>query len=362
MVVGSSGSVRRVMARPGKRRLDVRLSAPAVIALGASAVAALAIVAAAAPEPRALQAPTGIALFPLGDFSSAEAQAIAALIRRRYKVQAVVLPRIALPTSAYDASRRQYRAEDVEATVLKTPMRLPPGVTAGIALTNRDLYAPSLREAWAFAYRSPTRRLVINSTARLDPSFFGLHADHVIADSRLRKLIGRAVGGISYGRPRNDDPRSVLSRTLLSIDDLDFMTESFTPAPPSVAERRWLTGAGSICTRGSSAASAAGLGTPTTPADAIARLRKVLALEQRWFPPLERIAPAATERAPIRSLRSALNELVSIDRQAIAALSAHWSPADYRQWLRADGSLGNRAIWLTLGLGSRPCGQFIESI
>ena len=309
-----------------------------------------------------MQAPRGVGLSPLGDFPSAEAQALAALIRRRYKVPAVVLRRIALPTSAYDASRRQYRAEDLEATVLRTPTRLPPGVTAGIALTNRDLYAPSLGEAWAFAYRSPTSRLVINSTARLDPSFFGLHADHVIADSRLCKLTGRAVGVISYGRPLSADPRSVLSRSLLSLDDLDFMTESFAPAPPSVAERRWLSGVGHVCARGSSAVRAAGLGRATTPAEAIVRLRKVLALEQRWFPPLEHIAPAPTERARIRSLGSALNGLISIDRQAIAALSAQWSAADYRHWLLADGSQGNRAIWLALGLGSRPCGQFIESI
>jgi hypothetical protein len=267
-----------------------------------------------------------------------------------------------MPASSYDASRRQYRAEDVAAAIMRTPGRPPPGVTAIIGLTNRDLYAPSVGEAWAFAYRSPTVQLVVDSTARLDPSFFGLHADRVIAQSRLRKLIGRAVGFISYERPLSDNPRSLLSRTLLSMDDLDFMTESFAPAPPAAAERRWLGGVGSICTRGISAVRAAGLARPTTPAEAIARLKKVLALEQRWLPALEHIAPAPTERARIGSLRFTLDELIAIDRKAIAALSAHWSAADYQHWLVADGSAGNHAIWLALGLASRPCGQFIESI
>ena len=311
---------------------------------------------------RVLQAPTGIALVPLGDFPSAKARAVAAMIRRRHKVQVVVVSRVALPTSAYDASRRQYRAEELEAAIVRTPERLPPGVTARIALTDRDLYAPSLGEAWAFAYKSARFRLVINSTARLDPSFFGLHADQAIANSRLRKLTERAVGRISYGRPLIDDPRSVLSRWLLSMDDLDFMTERFAPAPIGIAEGQWLSGVGGICTRGMSAVRSAGLTTPSTPAEAIARLRKVLGLEQRWFPPLVQVLAAPTQLAEIRNLRSTLERLISVDRQAIAALSAHWSTADYRRWLIDDGSLGNRAIWLALGLGSEPCGQFIESI
>jgi predicted Zn-dependent protease len=340
------------------KRKILLLTAPIVVVAASVSFTA----ATATAEPRASQAPAGVALAPLGDFPSAKAQALAAMIKRRYKVQAVVVQRIALPTSAYDATRRQYRAEELEATIVRTPGQLPPGVTALIALTNRDLYAPSLGESWAFAYKSARLRLVINSTARLDPSFFGLHADKAMADSRLRKLIGRAVGRISYGRPLSDDPRSVLSRTLLSMDDLDFMTESFVPAPIGIAKGQWLSGVGLICTRGSSAVRSAGLATPSTPAEAIARLRKVLALERRWFPPLKHVAPAPADRPQISNLRSTLDALISVDRQAIAALSAHWSTADYRRWLVADGSLGTRAIWLSLGLGSKPCGQFVESI
>jgi predicted Zn-dependent protease len=275
----------------------------------------------------------------------------------------VIVPRVALPTSAYDASRRQYSAEELEAAIIRTPRRLPQGVTALIAMTDRDVWAPSLFEAWAFAYKSPRLRLVINSTARLDPRFFGLHADKAMADSRLRKLTERAVGVVSYGRPLIDNPRSVLSSRLLSMDDLDFMTERFAPAPIGIAEGQWLSGVGSICVRGSTAARSAGLArTPSTPAEAIARLRKVLALEQRWFPPLVQVLAAPTQLAQIRNLRSTLDRLISVDRQAIAALSAHWSTADYRGWLIDDGSLANHAIWLALGLGSEPCGQFLETV
>jgi len=76
----------------------------------------------------------------------------------------------------------------------------------------------------------------------------------------------------------------------------------------------------------------------------------------------QRLAPAPVNRARVEKLARQLDRLLVLDREAIAALSAHWSTADYRRWLLADGDGGNRAIWLALGLGSRPCGHFIESL
>src|SRR5436190_22923288 len=73
---------RRIGGHALKRKL-LLLTVPIVVVAASVSFAA----GIATAEPRVLQAPTGIALAPLGDFPSAKAEALAAMIRRRYKVQ-----------------------------------------------------------------------------------------------------------------------------------------------------------------------------------------------------------------------------------------------------------------------------------
>jgi predicted Zn-dependent protease len=303
----------------------------------------------------------GIALIPLTDFPAAETQAIAAMIQRRYSVMVVVLPPLNVPAGAYDPTRRQFRSEDVASAVLQQRSRLPVGVSAGIALTSRDLYTPSAGFAWAFAFRSPTKALYVISTARTDPKFFGLHSDPEIAESRLSKLIARAVGLISLERPYSDNPRSAVTKSLESMDDLDFMTNTFAPAS-SAAQRRWLAVTANLCARGANDVAAASLKRPTTRGEALRRLRTVIALEDRWFPRFKRPVAAPPDRFEATELKDVLDRLVELDRKALANLSSNWSDMSYRRFLVDDGSVGNRSISLALDLGSKPCGHFLEAI
>lgn len=47
--------------------------------------------------------------------------------------------------------------------------------------------------------------------------------------SRLRKMVAKNIGIMYFGMSASDNPRSVLFRNVLGVDDLDRMTEEFDP-------------------------------------------------------------------------------------------------------------------------------------
>lgn len=63
----------------------------------------------------------------------------------------------------------------------------------------------------------------------MDPVAYGQPPNEELLRSRLRKMVMKDIGIMYYGLPLSNDPRSVMYRNILGIDDLDRMTEHFAP-------------------------------------------------------------------------------------------------------------------------------------
>jgi hypothetical protein len=61
----------------------------------------------------------------------------------------------------------------------------------------------------------------------LNPVSFGQPADQALLDTRLRKVITKNIGILYFRLPQSNDPRSVLYKSILGIDDLDRVGEDF---------------------------------------------------------------------------------------------------------------------------------------
>ncbi len=83
----------------------------------------------------------------------------------------------------------------------------------------------------------------------MNPRFYGLPADGELLSSRLEKMVAKMIGVLAFRRHESSDPRSALYGSILGVDDLDFMTEQFTPRPYSAEKRAWLAAADPACNK-----------------------------------------------------------------------------------------------------------------
>jgi hypothetical protein len=63
----------------------------------------------------------------------------------------------------------------------------------------------------------------------MDPANLGTTPDEELLRSRLRKMMVKNIGIMCYGLPVSRDPKSVLYGNVLSLGDLDYMSEFFEP-------------------------------------------------------------------------------------------------------------------------------------
>ena len=111
--------------------------------------------------------------------------------------------------------------------------QLPAGASGArvIGITAFDMHMEAMRDRWLFTFslRSPDRRFAVVSFERMDPANLGEPADSELLRSRLRKMLAKNIGLMCYGLPASDNPRSVLYRNILGVDDPDRMGEDFDP-------------------------------------------------------------------------------------------------------------------------------------
>ena len=151
---------------------------------------------------------------------------------RAFDLKIEVLPAMLLDSPAIDERRGQAIADQLINTVRRRYARLARYADARvIGITPRDMFILSMQKRWSFAFslRGEDRRFAIVSYARMDPVAFGQPANEDLLRSRLRKMVLKNVGVLYYELPLSDDPRSVMYRNILGIDDLDRMTEQFAP-------------------------------------------------------------------------------------------------------------------------------------
>ena len=149
---------------------------------------------------------------------------LVAFYRARYGLLVDVLPTFDPTVTGTDTDRRQLVAERVIDALRLSYSELSRDENAVIiGLVSSDMYIASRPDwRWAFGLRDSGRFAVI-STAHMHELFF----DGDAFRSRVRKMLTRDIGVLYCGLPLNDDPSSVLYRSIDGVGDLDRAGEDF---------------------------------------------------------------------------------------------------------------------------------------
>ncbi len=184
------------------------------------------------PSPRTadLHGSGTIYFVPMDGFPADQLQQLASFYEGTYHVSISTLSPIAIPLDAWDESRHQLIAERViDAMKGAYPQLASDTHSILIGFTTSDMYIQSYDWRFAFGLRQQNHLAVVSSArmaiqAPLDPS--------EIAQTRLRKVVTKDIGLLYYHLAISDDPRSVLYGNILSLDDLDAVSEEFYPQSP----------------------------------------------------------------------------------------------------------------------------------
>jgi len=329
-------------------------------ALAVTSALALAIASGAAGEGSASVVANSTAqsrtvvFVPLGKFPSADANALARHLRSRLGVRTRVAGSTAIPRSMRDGARKQYVAQKL-ITLLSRPSTSRDVV---IGLTVEDMYSMSEGFRFVFSLRDPDGFAVV-SRARMDPR--ALVPDPALRMRRLQKMVMRNVGSLALGRSLSGNPRSVMYGSILSVDDLDYMTQEVRPAAPSRARRIWLAGANRVCKSATSREVALwSRSNLDTQEGFVAFLQENIELRERHRSELAAVPPAPEDRGMLRALQTRFKGAVAADRAALAKLEASWSQRGLGLWAVQRVRLSATMKASALELGSRACGRYFD--
>ena len=211
-----------------------------------------------------------VLLVPIGDVSPRLMGTIAQTMRKGLGVQVTVRRRVTVPASARDTKRHQLVSELLVQVLQKSVPEASDGRTAVIGITVDDMYPRNSGWRWAFAQRTGPTGVV--SAARMDPTIFGLEPNEGLLQRRIRKYALRYGAFLALDRSPTTNPRSVLSDSVLSVDDLDFMEVSLAPRPRTPVQETWARRAESACHEAGAARVPLLAAMPTAPAATAAEM------------------------------------------------------------------------------------------
>lgn len=346
----------------GKRPVGAHVMTRVALAVVPGLVA-LAVVAGAAGERSAwaatetTSASRPVLFVPLGAFPRSEATALARYVRGRLGLRTGVLGAAAIPRSAYDRARKQYVGERLIGLVGR-PASEPRAVMIG--LTVEDMYTKGDPFRFTFSIRSPQGFAVV-SRARMDPRVLGLNPDPGLRMRRLQKMVMKNVGALSLGLGLSGNPRSALFNSILSVDDLDYMTDEFRPAAPSGASRTWLARSNRACKAATSRERALiARSQLTTREELFAYMRESIALRDRSRSELAAVPASRGDRGDVKAMLASFKSAVDADRAALKKLEARWSDAAVEAWGLARARRGFALKADALELGSLGCGRYFD--
>lgn len=149
-------------------------------------------------------------------------------LRGKYAIDVQILPDMAIDSSAWDAKRRQFVAEQLYAQIKQHHADLAANPNAYlIGFTDGDMY--SVNNLWSstFTQRDHLRAAIISSDGMGDTSWQSTHLAAAAASERfrerMRRILLKDVAVLYWHLPLNDDPSSVLHDPLdpdLPADDI----------------------------------------------------------------------------------------------------------------------------------------------
>lgn len=291
---------------------------------------------------------------PLGKFPRGDANKLARHVRRELGVRTEVRSSVAIPRSMFDGTKKQYVAQKL-ITLLSRPAVSDAVV---IGLTVEDMYSATEAFRFTFSLRDPDGFAVV-SRARMDPR--ALFPDPALRMRRLQKMVLKNVGSLALGHPLSGNPRSVMFGSILSVDDLDYMTQEVRPAAPTGAKQRWLAGSNRVCKSATSREVALwNRSNLETQEGFVAFIRENIDLRERHRSELAAVPAAPEDRGSLRALQTRFKGAVAADRAALAKLEASWSQRGLGLWavqrIRWSATMKSGA----LELGSRACGRYFD--
>lgn len=162
---------------------------------------------------------------PLGPLTSPSPRELTIYYRQKLGLTIHILPSVPIEPVVLDRARRQVIGEELIALMKRRyPHLVEDSSVLLIGLTKYDMYIRGKDWRFAFAIRQEGR-YVVASTYRMDAVNFGEFPDPRLLASRLRKIITKQLGMYFYGLPQRKVRTSVLFGPILSLGDLDSISE-----------------------------------------------------------------------------------------------------------------------------------------
>jgi predicted Zn-dependent protease len=318
----------------------------------------LATVATGSAAPGATAGNRPVYLVPLGGFSGSTLQKLAEDVHAKLGLSVSVRPGFALPRSAFDRVRRQYVADELLGPIEHIGTGDPRRPVV-VGFTRADMYTRLKDWRYTFALRDGVASSVISS-ARMDDRFYGYRSNDRLLFSRLEKMLTKTLGVLYWGLPLSADPRSVLYDSILSLDDLDYMTRDFRAPSYTPAKELWIRRAGGACRSEQRAMGALLSREPLrTPPQLVWFFGRALPLELSLLSRLRGLGRPGQDQGATGLFLATLQGIVRSSEAAYARIRAKWDPVLFQNWERQSESLGFEAKSYALEAGSKECAAII---
>jgi archaemetzincin len=154
-----------------------------------------------------------VIVHPFGDIEVALIEVVRHAIEQECRVRSIVGERRSIPADSYARQRAQYRA----ATFLNELARNSSKERIRLGVANVDLFVPDLN--FVFGEASSRRRVAVFSIARLDPQFYGEHANPKQLSQRCMTEAIHEIGHVfGLGHCNRADCVMWFSNTLAGTD------------------------------------------------------------------------------------------------------------------------------------------------
>jgi predicted Zn-dependent protease len=166
-------------------------------------------------------------LLAIGPEAAADVDGLAEYLQRALDLKPQRLPALPADARSWDAARNQLKADGLWRQVHEQVPQVSGRQDAIIiAVTAYDIYIPGIDWTFAFGYRAPRFGLVSTARLSLPTDVYPTVTDEV-RTWRLRKVVLKHLGVLYYQLAFSADPKSIMYRDILGVDDLDRLEERY---------------------------------------------------------------------------------------------------------------------------------------